>query len=116
MDIGIKKHAKNTNSLMKTIIYFLTMKGVNTMETNEIMNNEEVIEATAENIVERSSNDDLKKVAGIGIAIVAGVLAYRHIAKPIAAKLKDYYQNKKATEEEKPEEVIVGDAVEVDAE
>lgn len=57
------------------------------METNEIMTNEEVVETTEE-IVKTSSGSCLKKVAGIGLAVVAGVIAYKYIAKPMIAKVK----------------------------
>lgn len=86
------------------------------MTTNEIMNNEEVIEATAENIVEESSNKNLKLATGVGCGILVGLLAYKYIAKPVGTKIKDKIMNRKtkleANEEDEP---IEGDAVEVEA-
>lgn len=57
------------------------------METNEIMTNEEVVDTTEE-IVKTSSGSCLKEVAGIGLVVVAGVIAYKYIAKPMIAKAK----------------------------
>lgn len=57
------------------------------METNNIMNNEEVMEV-AEEIVTGGTGNGLKIAAGAGVAVVAGVLAYKYIAKPLAAKIK----------------------------
>lgn len=57
------------------------------METNEIMTNEEVVDTTEE-IVKTSSGSCLKKVAGVGLVVVAGVIAYKYIAKPMIAKVK----------------------------
>ena len=59
------------------------------MENNEIMNNnEEVIETTTEEIVNASSGKGFKVAAGIGLAVLAGVVAYKYIGKPLLAKLK----------------------------
>lgn len=44
------------------------------METNEIMNNEEVMETTTEEIVKASSGKGFKVAAGVGLAVLAGVL------------------------------------------
>ncbi|GHV47391.1 hypothetical protein FACS189499_04840 [Clostridia bacterium] len=57
------------------------------METNEIMVNEDVIETTEE-IVKASFDNGFKMAAGIGLAVVVGIVAYRYIAKPIYAKIK----------------------------
>lgn len=54
---------------------------------NEIIVNEDVKDI-AEEIVETTSKTDFSKVAGIGLVAVAGVLAYKHIVKPIMAKRK----------------------------
>ena len=54
------------------------------MDTNEIMNNE-VIETTEE-IVKTSSGKALKVAGGIGLAVIAGVVAYKYIVKPMAEK------------------------------
>lgn len=57
------------------------------MDTNEIMANEEVVE-TAEEIVEVSSGKGFRIAAGIGLAVLAGVIAYKYVAKPMIAKFK----------------------------
>lgn len=56
------------------------------MDTNEIMNNE-VIETTEE-IVKTSSGKALKVAGGIGLAVIAGVVAYKYIVKPMVDKRK----------------------------
>ena len=58
------------------------------METNEIMNNEEVMESAAEEIVKKSSGKGVKIAAGIGLAVLAGVIIYRYVGKPMIAKIK----------------------------
>lgn len=58
------------------------------METNEIMNNEEVMEATAEEIVKTSSGKGIKVAAGIGLAVLAGVVIYKYVGKSMIAKIK----------------------------
>ncbi len=57
------------------------------METNEIMENEEVVE-TAEEIMEASSGKSLKIVAGVGAAVAVGVIVYKYVAKPAYDKYK----------------------------
>lgn len=57
------------------------------MENNEILTNEEVMETTEE-IVNASSGKGFKVAAGIGLAVLAGVVAYKYIGKPLLAKLK----------------------------
>lgn len=54
------------------------------MDTNEIMNNE-VIETTEE-IVKTSSGKALKVAGGVGLAVIAGVVAYKYIVKPLVDK------------------------------
>lgn len=61
------------------------------METNEIMNNEEVMETTTEEIVKASSGKGFKVAAGVGLAVlagVAGVVIYKYVGKPMIAKIK----------------------------
>lgn len=58
------------------------------METNEIMNNEEVMETATEEIVKASSGKGFKVAAGIGLAVLAGVVIYRYVGKPMIAKSK----------------------------
>ena len=52
------------------------------METNEIMNNEEVMETTTEEIVKSSSGKGFKVAAGVGLAVLAGVVIYKYVGKP----------------------------------
>ena len=52
------------------------------METNEIMHNEEVIVKTA-------SKGGFSKVATIGVAMIAGGLAYKFVVAPVVGKLKE---------------------------
>jgi len=82
------------------------------METNEIMNNEEVIEVT-EGIATASSGKGLKIAVGIGLAVLASGLAYRYIVKPMVAKIKTGKEERKIfvvnddrfnNDEEEPEE------------
>lgn len=55
------------------------------MNTNEIINNEEVMNATEE-IVTANSDKVLMAVAGVGLAVLVTGLAYKYIAKPMIAK------------------------------
>ena len=57
------------------------------MENNEILTNEEVM-VTTEEIVNASSGKGFKVAAGIGLAVLAGVVAYKYIGKPLLAKIK----------------------------
>ena len=57
------------------------------MENNEILTNEEVMETTEE-IVNAGSGKGFKVAAGIGLAVLAGVVAYKYIGKPLLAKIK----------------------------
>lgn len=58
------------------------------MDANEIMTNDEVILVTEE-IATASSSKGFKVAAGIGLAVLAGGIAYKYIAKPLVAKIKD---------------------------
>lgn len=57
------------------------------MDINEIMVNEEVIETTEE-IVNARSGKAFKVAAGVGLAVLTGVVVYKYVAKPILAKIK----------------------------
>jgi hypothetical protein len=57
------------------------------MENNEILTNEEVMKTTEE-IVNASSGKGFKVAAGIGLAVLSGVVAYKYIGKPLLAKIK----------------------------
>ena len=55
---------------------------------NEILTNENVVE-TAEEVVETvNSCKGMKIMAGVGGAVILGVIAYKFIVKPIIAKVK----------------------------
>lgn len=58
------------------------------METNEIMNNEEVMDTTEE-IVKTASKGRFRKVTTIGVAMIAGGLAYKFVVTPAVSKLKE---------------------------
>ena len=58
------------------------------METNEIMNNEKVMDTTEE-IVKTASKEGFSKVATIGVAMIAGGLAYKFVVAPVVGKLKE---------------------------
>lgn len=57
------------------------------MDTNEIIANEEVIEI-AEELAIADFGKGFKIATGIGLAVLAGVIAYKYIAKPLLAKIK----------------------------
>lgn len=66
------------------------------MEENNIMNNEEVMETTTEEIVEAASKGGFKKVATFGLGMIAGVVAYKYVLKPVGAKIKTWNEERKA--------------------
>jgi len=57
------------------------------METNEIMENEEVIETTEE-IAKASSGKGLKIAAGVGLTVLVGGLLCKYVVIPAVAKYK----------------------------
>lgn len=57
------------------------------MEPNEVMENEEVMETAAEEIVKAGSGCGFKMAAGFGLGILAGV-AICKMLKPMMAKVK----------------------------
>lgn len=63
------------------------------METNEIMNNEEVMDTTEE-IVKIASKGRFRKVTTIGVAMIAGGLAYKFVVAPAVSKLKEMKAHK----------------------
>lgn len=79
------------------------------METNEIMNNEEVMETATEEIVKASSGKGFEVVAGvIGLAVLAGVVIYRYVGKPMIAKIKAQKEQQIIDAEwDEPEEPII---------
>ncbi len=61
------------------------------MDTNEVMSNEEVIEAAVEAVEETAvvkSGKGFKVTVGIGVATFAGVLVYKYVAKPMIARYR----------------------------
>lgn len=57
------------------------------MENNNEIMNEEVIETTEE-IVKATSGNGFRKVAGIGLAMIAGGLVCKFVVEPGVARLK----------------------------
>lgn len=57
------------------------------MENNNEIMNEEVIETTEE-IVRASSGNGFRKVAGIGLAMIAGGLVCKFVVEPGVARFK----------------------------
>ena len=72
------------------------------MDNNEIMVNEEVMEATEE-IATAGGSKGFKVAIGVGLAAVGGVIAYKYVVKPLIAKIKA----KKAQSEIDEEPVIL---------
>lgn len=58
------------------------------METNEILSNNEIVEETTEQVTKAVSEKGMKTVVGFGIGVLAGMLIYRYIAKPIVATFR----------------------------
>lgn len=77
------------------------------METNEIMNNEEVIETTAEEVTKVSSGKGFKVAAGVGLAVLVGVIAYKYVGKPMIAKIKAKKEETMVMDEEYVDSEIV---------
>ena len=78
------------------------------METNESMNNEEVMETATEEIVKASSGKGVKVAAGIGLAVLAGVVIYRYVGKSMIAKIKAQKEQQIIDAEwDEPEEPII---------
>ena len=76
------------------------------METNEIMNNEEVMETATEEIVKASSGKGVKVAAGL--AVLAGVVIYRYVGKSMIAKIKAQKEQQIIDAEwDEPEEPII---------
>lgn len=61
------------------------------METNEIMENEEVIETTEE-IAKAGSGKGLKIMAGVGLTVLVGGLLCKYVVIPAVAKYKAHKQ------------------------
>ena len=65
------------------------------MEANNILTNEEVLEATEE-IATCGSKKGVKIAAGIGVSVFVGIIAYKYVVKPIVAKIKAKKELKEA--------------------
>lgn len=81
------------------------------MENNEVLNNEEVIETTQEVLTE--SGDGSLIAAGVGLGLLASVVAYKYAIKPIVAKIKKHRQDKQDQTAFFDDGVVDGDAVEI---
>lgn len=81
------------------------------MENNEVLNNEEVIETTQEVFTE-SGNGSLI-AAGVGLGLIASVVAYKYAVKPIVAKIKKHIQDKKEQNEFFDDEIVDCEAVKI---
>lgn len=80
--------------------------------TNNIMENTEVIETAAEEIVVKTnSGKGFKIAAGVGIGVGACYLAYKYVLKPVAKKIK---ANQKPKTFDQPVDVPTANYVEVD--
>lgn len=87
---------KKYNVYYGKITYFI-LKGESKMETNEIMNNEEVIEETTEEIVKATSRSGLKTATTIGLAMIAGGLACKFVVEPALERFKTWRASRKVT-------------------
>lgn len=77
------------------------------METNEIMQNEEIVECVSE-ATEVACKKCWKAAVGVGLTMAVGILTYRFIVKPMIT-------NRKAKNEQSPivEAEIIDDETEV---
>lgn len=74
---------------------------------NEIMNNnEEVIEPATEEIVKVTSNGGMKKATTIGLAMIAGALTYKFVVVPVAAKFKNWRENRKTVLNQQQDDIF----------
>lgn len=69
------------------------------MDTNKIMTDEEVIETTVE-ITEAGTGKSFKVAAGIGLAVITGMIVYKYVAKPLMAKIKAQKEPQEICEED----------------
>lgn len=65
------------------------------MENNNEIMNEDVIETTEE-IAKTNSGNGFGKVATIGLAMIAGGLAYKFVVVPAAARFKEWRRSRQA--------------------
>ncbi|MCD8158561.1 MAG: hypothetical protein LUD77_06645 [Clostridiales bacterium] len=76
-------------------------------ETNDILNNDEVIETTVEAVTKTDCNKTFKTAATAGLVIFGGIVIYKFIAKPAIAKFK----NRKKKSAEEAEVAMVDDEI-----
>lgn len=69
------------------------------MESNEIMENEEVVEAAEEVVTKANSGKVFKMATGIGLVVLTGVIIYKYVRPVVYAKLKPV---EKTAVDEKP--------------
>lgn len=86
---------------------FLTMKGEQKMEANEIMTNEEVMETTTEEIVKASSAGGFKTAAVFGLVFIAGYVAGKFIIDPAMARIKARKLSERTVERDDFEETTI---------
>lgn len=87
------------------------------MENNKIMNNnEEVIKTTTEEIVNAASNGGMKKAITIGLAMISGALTYKFIVVPVAAKFKNWRENRKTVATQPKVDIVDGEFTDLDEE
>lgn len=81
------------------------------MDTNEITITEDVIEATEE-IATAGSGKGFKMAVGFGLTVLVGVIAYKYVVKPIAAKIKSKKNKSKNDKdaENSNDEVVVDES------
>ena len=73
------------------------------METNEIMNNEEIVE-TVEEIMTETSGNSLLVVGGVVAAVGASYVLVKKVVIPGYKKLKTKLEEKKAEQDDEVEE------------
>lgn len=69
------------------------------MESNEIMENEEIVVAVEEAATKANSGKVFKMAAGIGLVVLTGVIIYKYVRPVVCAKLKPV---EKTAVDEKP--------------
>ncbi len=82
------------------------------MNNNEIMNNE-VMETTEEVIENTGMSKGVKIAVGVGLSVVAGLVVYKYVAKPVIANIKAQIKQKKIAAKE---QTIIVDEYDVIAE
>lgn len=75
---------------------------------NEIMNNEEIMETTTEEIAKAGSGKGLAIAAGIGLVALVGAVAYK-FGRPMIAKIKAKKEQKGVVDAEVVAEEDVDD-------